>query len=64
MEGKYLSPVWDSGDPSSSPTDSKSSRRALRRNRSDSEILDKDVPSINVQGKSSNFKVLKSFLFL
>ena len=63
MEGKYLSPVWDSGDPSTSQADSKSSRRALRRNRSDSEILDKDVPPINVQGEGINFRVLKSFLF-
>ena len=54
MEGKHLSPVWDSGDSSTRPPDSKPSRRALRRNRSDSEILDKDVPSISVQGRNVN----------
>lgn len=58
MEGKVLIPVWESVDlvtshPNSLP-DSRDSRRALRRNRSDSTILEKDVPSTDVQGRTDD----------
>ena len=61
MEGKLLSPVWDSNDPTVSH--STPSRRMLRRNRSDSEILDKDVPPISVQGRNINLGGYESYRF-
>ena len=54
MDEKLLSPLREPRNPTTnSHPDSRLPRRMLRRNCSDSEILDKDVPPVHVEGRAN-----------
>lgn len=61
MDRKVLSLVRESSDRTPSHSNSLSNsghpKRVLRRNCSDSDILDKDVPSVDVEGRTTNFNI-------
>ena len=58
MDGKVLPLVRESSDCTpNSLSYSGHPKRVLRRNCSDSDVLDKDVPSVDVEGRTSHFSI-------